>query len=75
MKLIIMLVLENVMMKKDFLENFSVMTIKLYYYTEFLKQVFAESEGKDGKGIFPISTVNTRDLHSLGTISYKMEIK
>lgn len=48
------------------LENFSVYEPSLYYYTEWIKQLLAESEGKDKKGIFPISTVNTRDLHSLG---------
>lgn len=49
-----------------YVENYSIYEPKLYYYTEFLKQLFAESEGKDNKGILPISTVNTRDLHSLG---------
>lgn len=33
---------------------------------EWWKQLFGESEGKDGKGIFPTSTVYTTDLHSLG---------
>ncbi len=33
---------------------------------EWWKQLFGESEGKGGKGIFPSSTVYTRDLHSLG---------
>ncbi len=35
---------------------------------EWWKQLFAESEGKDGKGIFPISVAYSRDLHSLGQI-------
>lgn len=52
--------------EQKYVENFSIYEPKLYYYTEFLKQLFAESEGKDGKGLLPISTVNTRDLHSLG---------
>lgn len=51
---------------KKYIENFSVYEPKLYYYTEWIKQLLGESEGKNGKGIFPISTVNTRDLHSLG---------
>ena len=60
-------VIRNLMYKYGkLLENYSVYEPKMYYYTEFLKQLFGESEGKDGKGIFPISTVNTRDLHSLG---------
>ncbi len=33
---------------------------------EWWKQLFGESEGKDGKGIFPASTLFTTDLHSLG---------
>lgn len=52
--------------EQKYVENFSVYEPKLYYYTEYIKQEFAESEGKDGKGVLPISTVNTRDLHSLG---------
>ncbi len=47
-------------------EAFTVYEPKLYYFTEWLKQLFAESEGKDCKGILPISVVNPRDLHSLG---------
>jgi len=39
---------------------------KLKYIAEWWKQLFAESEGKDGKGIFPVSVNNTTDLHSLG---------
>lgn len=33
---------------------------------EWFKQLFGESEGKDGKGIFPSSAVFSTDLHSLG---------
>ncbi|EEI82232.1 glucose-6-phosphate isomerase [Anaerococcus tetradius] len=39
---------------------------KLKYIAEWWKQLFAESEGKDGKGIFPVSVNNTTDLHSVG---------
>ena len=39
---------------------------KLRNVSEWWKQLFGESEGKDGKGIFPVSVVNTTDLHSLG---------
>ena len=39
---------------------------KLRYIAEWWKQLFAESEGKDGKGIFPVSVNNTTDLHSVG---------
>ncbi len=52
--------------KKKYIENFSVYQGNLYYYTEWIKQLFGESEGKNNLGIFPVSTVNTRDLHSLG---------
>ena len=33
---------------------------------EWWKQLYGESEGKDGKGILPTSCVFTTDLHSLG---------
>ncbi len=33
---------------------------------EWFKQLFGESEGKDGKGIFPASAVYSTDLHSMG---------
>lgn len=33
---------------------------------EWYKQLFAESEGKEGKGVFPTSAIFTTDLHSLG---------
>ena len=33
---------------------------------EWFKQLFGESEGKDGKGLFPASVVFSTDLHSLG---------
>ena len=39
---------------------------KLQYLGEWLKQLFGESEGKDGKGIFPASVIFTTDLHSMG---------
>jgi len=39
---------------------------KLHYFTEWWKQLFGESEGKDGKGIFPSGVDNTTDLHSMG---------
>jgi glucose-6-phosphate isomerase len=39
---------------------------RLHYLSEWWKQLFGESEGKDGKGIFPSSVDFTTDLHSLG---------
>lgn len=38
----------------------------LMYASEWLKQLFAESEGKSNKGIFPASGIFPTDLHSLG---------
>lgn len=39
---------------------------RLHFIAEWWKQLFGESEGKDGKGIFPASADFTTDLHSLG---------
>lgn len=39
---------------------------KLKYVQEWWKQLFGESEGKNGKGIFPASVLYSTDLHSLG---------
>lgn len=39
---------------------------KLHYFAEWWKQLFGESEGKEGKGIFPASVDFTTDLHSMG---------
>lgn len=60
-------VIRDVLYKKGkIVEAFTVYNPKLYYFTEWLKQLFAETQGKAKKGILPISCVNTRDLHSLG---------
>ena len=39
---------------------------KLHYISEWWKQLYGESEGKDNKGIFPASVDLTADLHSMG---------
>ena len=39
---------------------------KLHYFTERWKQLYGESEGKDGKGIYPSGVDFTTDLHSMG---------
>ena len=39
---------------------------KLHYISEWWKQLYGESEGKDGKGIFPAACDFTTDLHSMG---------
>lgn len=37
-----------------------------HFMTEWWKQLFGESEGKDGRGIFPAGVDNSTDLHSMG---------
>ena len=49
--------------KTEILVNFNP---KLHYFAEWWKQLYGESEGKDGKGIFPASVDFTTDLHSMG---------
>ena len=39
---------------------------RLYYFIEWYKQLFGESEGKENKGIFPAGCIFSTDLHSLG---------
>ena len=41
-------------------------TPELTYISEWWKQLYGESEGKDGKGIYPASVTFTTDLHSMG---------
>lgn len=39
---------------------------KMHYFTEWWKQLYGESEGKEQKGIFPAGVEFTTDLHSMG---------
>lgn len=39
---------------------------RLYYFNEWWKQLYGESEGKENKGIFPAGVGFTTDLHSMG---------
>ncbi|MEI7998690.1 MAG: glucose-6-phosphate isomerase [Candidatus Omnitrophota bacterium] len=39
---------------------------QVYFVAEWFKQLFGESEGKGGKGIFPASMIFSTDLHSMG---------
>ena len=39
---------------------------QLFFFIEWFKQLFGESDGKEGKGIFPTGAVFSTDLHSLG---------
>lgn len=48
------------------IEVFEYYEPKLQYFSEWLKQLFGESEGKDGKGLFPVALQFTTDLHSMG---------
>nr|NQU92138.1 glucose-6-phosphate isomerase [Bacteroidota bacterium] len=52
--------------KGKFIEVFVNYLPNLYYLTEWWKQLYGESEGKEGKGIFPAGVINTTDLHSMG---------
>ena len=39
---------------------------RVRFFTEWWKQLYGESEGKEGKGLFPASVEFTADLHSMG---------
>ena len=52
--------------QKKTAEVFEYYEPQLSYFAEWLKQLFGESEGKDGKGIFPVSLSMSADLHSMG---------
>lgn len=49
--------------KIEILVNFNP---KLHYFSEWWKQLYGESEGKNNKGIFPAAVDFTTDLHSMG---------
>ena len=60
-------VVRNILYKND--KNIEILANyepKLHYFTEWWKQLFGESEGKQEKGIFPAGVDLTTDLHSLG---------
>ena len=48
------------------MEVFEVYDGKLRYFTEWMKQLFGESECQNGQGLFPVSMQMSTDLHSLG---------
>ncbi|MDD3350178.1 MAG: glucose-6-phosphate isomerase [Eubacteriales bacterium] len=48
------------------IEVFEYYEPRLHYFAEWLKQLFGESEGKDGKGLFPAALAFSTDLHSMG---------
>ena len=47
-------------------EVFALCNSRLAYLGEWMKQLFGESEGKDGKGMMPTSLLYSTDLHSMG---------
>lgn len=62
-------VLRNVLLNKGkVMEIMACYEPAFQYMNEWWKQLFGESEGKDGKGIFPVSVIYSTDLHSLGQI-------
>ncbi len=57
----------NALQKKGFrIELLANFNPKLHYITEWWKQLYGESEGKEHKGIFPAGVDFTTDLHSMG---------
>ena len=48
---------------------------RLHYLGEWWKQLFGESEGKDGKGLFPASVDLSTDLHSMGQYIQIFQVK
>ena len=48
------------------IEVFEAYEPKFQYFAEWIKQLFGESEGKEGKGIFPVYLQFSTDLHSMG---------
>ena len=60
-------VVRNILYKKDkFVEILANYEPKMHYFTEWWKQLYGESEGKENKGIFPAGVDFTTDLHSMG---------
>lgn len=60
-------ILRNILYRKGkFMEIFVNYEPRLHYVSEWLKQLFSESEGKDFKGIYPTSADFSTDLHSIG---------
>jgi len=60
-------VIRNILYGKD--KNIEILANyepRLHYFTEWWKQLYGESEGKENKGIFPAGVDFTTDLHSMG---------
>jgi glucose-6-phosphate isomerase len=54
--------------KGKVIEILSTYSSSLIYFAEWWKQLYGESEGKNGRGIFPASVNFTTDLHSMGQL-------
>ncbi len=59
--------LRNLLYKKGYkVEMLSAFEPQFKYFFKWWMQLFAESEGKDGKGLFPMTADYSEDLHSIG---------
>lgn len=58
--------IRNHMYKSKKIEALITFEPKISFISEWWKQLFGESEGKDGRGLFPASLTYSTDLHSLG---------
>lgn len=59
--------IRNILYNKNYTnEIFTSFEPKMYYFGEWWKQLYGESEGKDKKGIFPVVLTYSTDLHSIG---------
>ncbi len=59
-------VARNILYKRKTIEMLVSYEPKMHYFTEWWKQLYGESEGKDKKGLFPTGADFTTDLHSMG---------
>ena len=60
-------ILRNLMLERGYdIEVLANFEPSFMYFNEWWKQLFGESEGKDGKGVFPASVIYSTDLHSMG---------
>lgn len=59
--------MRNMLLAQDFdIEILANFEPQFMYFNEWWKQLFGESEGKEGKGIYPASVIDSTDLHSMG---------
>lgn len=59
--------MRNLLLEKDYnIEILANFEPQFMYFNEWWKQLYGESEGKDHKGIYPASVIDSTDLHSMG---------